>query len=137
MLLLASGCQPSYSRREIRTPDAPEAIGPYAQAVEASGFVFVSGQIAIDPATKAMIQGDTAAQTERVLLNIEAILRAAGLGMKDVVKTTVFMIDLADFTAMNEAYTRFFRGDPPARATVQVVALPRDARVEIEAVAAR
>lgn len=123
--------------RVISSTAAPPAIGPYSQAVDAGGFVFLAGQIAIDPSTGQLVHGDIRTQTERVLRNLEAVLAAAGLGLDRVVKTTVYMTDLAEFSAMNEVYARFFPRPPPARATVQVAALPRGARVEIEAVALR
>ena len=117
--------------------NAPSAIGPYSQAVAAGEFVFVSGQIPLDPATGAMVEGGIEAQTERVMANLGAILEAAGLGFGDVVKTTIYLADMADFPAVNAVYGRSFPRDPPARATVQVAALPKAARIEIEAVAAR
>jgi len=119
----------------ITTDRAPGAIGPYSQAVRAGGFVFASGQIPIDPATGDFVAGGVAEQTEQVLRNLTAVFAAAGLGMNQVVKTTVFLADMDDFTAMNEVYGRFFSEQPPARATVQAARLPRDARVEIEAIA--
>lgn len=128
-------------RTPIATPDAPRAIGPYSQAilVEQGGArtLYCSGQIPLDPATGELVTGDIAAQTERVLANLGAVLAAAGMGFGDVVKTTVFLADLADFAKMNELYARRFPGAAPARSTVQVAALPRGARVEIEVVAAR
>lgn len=123
-------------RERIDTERAPQAIGPYSQAVVSGEWIFTSGQIPLDPQTGEMVEGDVRAQTERVLLNLEAILEAAGASLRDVVKTTVYLADLNDFSAMNEVYARFFT-DPPARSTVQVARLPRDARVEIEAVARR
>jgi 2-iminobutanoate/2-iminopropanoate deaminase len=119
----------------IVTKDAPAAIGPYAQAVRAGDFVFLSGQIPLDPATGAMVDGDIGTQTERVLDNLDAVLQAAGAGFDKVVRTTIFLVDLNDFAAVNERYGRRFGGRFPARATVQVAALPRGARVEIDAVA--
>jgi 2-iminobutanoate/2-iminopropanoate deaminase len=119
----------------IQTDRAPQAIGPYSQAVKASGLVFASGQIPIDPATGQVIDGSIAEQTERVLNNIKAVLEAAGSSLERVVKTTVFLADLTDFGEMNEAYGRFFAEVPPARSTVEVSRLPRDARVEIDAIA--
>ncbi len=112
------------------------AIGPYSQAVRAGGWLFASGQIPIDPATGQMITGDIKTQTERVMKNLEAILEAAGLSFAHVVKTTVYLKDLNEFSAMNEIYGRFFPASPPARATVEVARLPRDARVEIDLLAA-
>lgn len=119
----------------IATKDAPQAIGPYSQAIKANGFVFISGQIAIDPATAQIIQGDVAAQTERVLKNLEAILKAAGSGLDRVVRTTVFLKNMGDFAAMNEVYGRFWKSAPPARSTVEVARLPRDVAVEIDVIA--
>ena len=119
----------------VQTENAPQAIGPYSQAVKASGLVFASGQIPIDPATGVVIEGSIAEQTERVLNNIKAVLEAAGSSLERVVKTTVFLADLSDFGEMNEAYGRFFVEVPPARSTVEVSRLPRDARVEIDAIA--
>lgn len=123
----------------IATPSAPRAIGPYSQAVlvERGGArtLYCSGQIPLDPATGELVQGDIAVQTERVLANVEAVLTAARMSFSDVVKTTVFLADLADFARMNEVYARRFQSAPPARSTVQVAALPRGAKVEIEVVA--
>lgn len=124
------------SRRAIASPRAPAAVGPYSQAVEAGGLVFVSGQIPLDPEGRPA-PGGIAEQTERCLANVREILAEAGLGLEDVVKVTVFMTDLGQFAAMNEAYARHFRAPYPARATVQAAALPKGAAVEIEAVAAR
>jgi 2-iminobutanoate/2-iminopropanoate deaminase len=122
-------------KHTIQTGEAPAAIGPYSQAVVAGGFVFVSGQIPIDPATGEFVPGGVAEQTEQVMRNLASILSAAGSSILDVVKTTVFLADMSDFAAMNEVYGRYFPEDPPARATVQAARLPRDARVEIEVVA--
>ena len=122
-------------RDMISTDRAPRAIGPYSQAVRAGDLVFASGQIPIDPTTGEFVAGGIAEQTEQVLRNLTAVFEAAGLTMNHVVKTTVFLVDMDDFTAMNEVYGRFFGVDPPARATVQAARLPRDARVEIEAIA--
>ena len=119
----------------IATEDAPRAIGPYSQAVRAGNFVFASGQIPIDPATGELVPGGIAEQTEQVLKNLTALFAAAGVGLNQIVKTTVFLADMNDFTAMNEVYGRFFSEAPPARATVQAARLPRDAKVEIEAIA--
>lgn len=121
--------------RTIHTDDAPAAIGPYSQAVVTEGWVFVSGQIPFDPATMEQVPGDIAAQTERSLLNLRAILEAAGAGMDTVVKTTVFLQDMGDFAAMNEVYARHFGDHRPARAAVQAAALPKGVDVEIECVA--
>ena len=122
-------------REQVQTKNAPAAIGPYSQAIKANGFVYVSGQIAINPETGEFLAGGVAEQTERVLRNLSAVLEAAGSSLDQVVKTTVFLADMKEFTAMNEVYATFFTGPPPARATVAAAGLPRDARVEIEAVA--
>ena len=122
-------------RERIQTENAPAAIGPYSQAIKAGGFVFVSGQIPIDPQTGQFVAGGIAEQTERVLKNLAAVLEAAGSGLDRVVKTTVFLADMNEFAGMNDVYATFFSGPPPARATVAAAGLPRDARVEIEAVA--
>ena len=119
----------------ISTDHAPRAIGPYSQAVRAGGLIFASGQIPIDPATGEFVAGGATEQTEQVLRNLTAVFAAAGVGMNQVVKTTVFLADMDDFTAMNEVYGRYFSEEPPARATVQAARLPRDAKVEIEAIA--
>jgi 2-iminobutanoate/2-iminopropanoate deaminase len=122
-------------REPVKTSSAPAALGPYSQAIKVGEFVYTSGQIAIDPATGEFIGGGIAEQTERVLKNVAAVLEAAGSGLDQVVKTLVFLADMDDFTAMNEVYGKFFNGAPPARSTVQAARLPKDARVEIEAVA--
>jgi 2-iminobutanoate/2-iminopropanoate deaminase len=122
-------------KENIQTEHAPQAIGPYSQAVRANGLIFASGQIPIDPQTGQFVAGGITEQTEQVLKNLEAVLEAAGSGLANVVKTTVFLIDMQEFTAMNEVYGRFFKEQPPARATVEAARLPRDARVEIEAIA--
>jgi 2-iminobutanoate/2-iminopropanoate deaminase len=122
-------------REKIQTAAAPQAIGPYSQAIAANGFVFASGQIPIDPSTGQFVAGGIAEQTEQVMRNLAAVLEAAGSGLDRVVKTTVFLADMEEFAAMNEVYGRFFTNEPPARATVQAARLPRDARVEIEAIA--
>jgi 2-iminobutanoate/2-iminopropanoate deaminase len=119
----------------INTKDAPQAIGPYSQAVVAGGFVFASGQIPLDPSTGEFVEGGVAEQTEQVLRNLSAVLEAAGSGLEQVVKTTVFLADMSDFAAMNEVYGRHFKLESPARSTVQAARLPRDARVEIDAIA--
>jgi 2-iminobutanoate/2-iminopropanoate deaminase len=119
----------------IRTDRAPQAIGPYSQAVKANGMIFASGQIPLDPETMQMVDGDIRAQTERVLANIRAVLEAAGTSPERVVKTTVYLIDMNDFAAMNEIYSAFFASNRPARSTVQAARLPRDARVEIDVIA--
>ena len=119
----------------VATENAPGAIGPYSQAVKAGDFVFVSGQIPIDPKTGNFVSEDVAEQTEQVLKNLSAVLKAAGSGLKNVVKTTVFLQDMNDFAKMNEIYARYFTESFPARATVEAARLPKDARVEIEAIA--
>jgi 2-iminobutanoate/2-iminopropanoate deaminase len=125
------------SRKIVDTPKAPKAIGPYSQAVEARGArtLWLSGQIPLDPATGELVPGDVAAQTARVMENLRAVLAAGGAGFEHVVRCTIYLADLADFAKVNEVYGRSFPQDPPARATVQVAALPRGARVEIDAVA--
>jgi 2-iminobutanoate/2-iminopropanoate deaminase len=120
----------------VATPNAPRAIGPYSQATRAGGLLFTAGQVGFDPSTGELVDGGITEQTERVLLNIRAILQASGLDMANVVKTTVFLVDMADFAAMNTAYASAFGDHRPARSTVAVAALPRGARVEIEAIAA-
>ncbi len=122
--------------RRVQTDQAPAAIGPYSQAIVHAGVVHTAGQIPIDPATGEMVSGDVAAQTDRVLRNLQAVLAAAGASLATAVKTTVFLRDMGDFAAMNEVYGRFFGDHRPARSTVQVARLPRDAAVEIEVVAA-
>lgn len=119
----------------VRTGEAPAAVGPYSQGVSAVGFVFVSGQIPLDPATGTMVPGGVEEQTRRVLRNVAAVLEAAGSGLDRVVKTTVYMTDLGEFDAMNRVYAEAFAGALPARATVQVARLPRGAAVEIDAIA--
>jgi 2-iminobutanoate/2-iminopropanoate deaminase len=119
----------------IKTESAPKAIGPYSQAVRAGALVFASGQIPLDPQTGEFVEGGVAEQTEQVLRNLSAVLEAAGTSLDRVVKTTVFLADMNDFAAMNEVYGRYFSQDAPARATVEAARLPRDARVEIEAIA--
>jgi 2-iminobutanoate/2-iminopropanoate deaminase len=120
----------------VSVSDAPKAIGPYAQAVKVGNLLYTAGQIPLDPATMKLVEGDIAAQTARVLENLEAILRGAGATLADVVKTTVFLADMKDFAAMNEIYAARFGAHRPARSTVQVAALPAGARIEIEVVAA-
>jgi 2-iminobutanoate/2-iminopropanoate deaminase len=119
----------------VSTKDAPQAIGPYSQAIRANGFVFVSGQVAIDPATQQVIVGDVAAQAERVLKNLTAILQAAGSSLHKVVRSTVFLKNMGDFAAVNEVYGRHFTAAPPARSTVEVSRLPKDVLVEIDVIA--
>jgi 2-iminobutanoate/2-iminopropanoate deaminase len=119
----------------IKTEHAPQAIGPYSQAIKANGLIFASGQIPIDPHTGQFVAGGIEEQTEQVFKNLAAVLEAAGSSLERIVKTTVFLADMQEFGAMNEVYGRFFSANPPARATVEAARLPRDARVEIEAIA--
>ena len=121
-------------REVIATPDAPKAIGPYSQAIKANGFVFTAGQVALDPATGQVVEGDVAAQTERVMKNLAAILKASGTGFEKVVRCTVFLKSMNDFSAMNEVYGRYFSSEPPARSTVEVARLPKDVLVEIDVI---
>lgn len=123
------------NRSVVRTDQAPEAIGPYSQGIKAGRFVFTAGQIAIDPATKAVIAGAVAEQTRQVLENLQAVLEAAGTDLSSVVKTTVYLTKPEDFAAMNEVYGRYFPAAPPARTTVFIGALPRNVAVEIDAIA--
>jgi 2-iminobutanoate/2-iminopropanoate deaminase len=122
-------------REIISTKDAPQAIGPYSQAIKANGFIFVSGQVAIDPATAEVIAGDVAAQTDRVLRNLAEILEAGGSGLGKVVRCGVFLKSMNDFARMNEVYGKYFSSAPPARSTVEVSRLPKDVLVEIDAIA--
>jgi 2-iminobutanoate/2-iminopropanoate deaminase len=122
-------------REVIATDGAPKAIGPYSQAIKANGFVFVSGQIPLDPATQQLVDGDVAAQTERVLQNLSGILKAAGSSLDRVVKAGVYLKNMSDFAAMNEVYGSYFTQSPPARATVEVARLPKDVLVEIDVIA--
>jgi 2-iminobutanoate/2-iminopropanoate deaminase len=122
-------------RQAVSTPNAPAAIGPYSQAVRAGSLLFVSGQIPIDPVTGNLVDGDIAAQTHRVFTNLSAILEAAGATLDHVVRTTVYLADMNDFTAMNAVYATYFSTPAPARATVQAARLPKDARVEIDVIA--
>ncbi len=122
-------------RRTIVTDRAPRAIGPYVQAVQVGEWIFISGQIALDPETGELVQGGIEEQTDRVLQNLRAILEAAGSSLEKVVKTTVYLADLNDFSKMNEVYARYFPREKPARATVEVSRLPRDARIEMDAIA--
>jgi 2-iminobutanoate/2-iminopropanoate deaminase len=124
-------------KRAIQTRQAPSALGPYSQAIENGALVFCSGQIGLDPAAGTIVAGGIEAETRRVLENIRAVLAEAGLGLKDVVKTTIFLIDLGDFEIVNRVYGEHFEAPYPARSTVQVAALPRKARIEVEAVAMR
>jgi 2-iminobutanoate/2-iminopropanoate deaminase len=122
-------------REVISTHNAPQAIGPYSQAIKANGFVFVSGQIAIDPATQQLLTGDVTAQTDRVLRNVSGILEAAGTDLGKVVRSTVFLKNMGDFAAMNVVYGKYFTSSPPARSTVEVARLPREVLVEIDVIA--
>jgi 2-iminobutanoate/2-iminopropanoate deaminase len=124
-------------RERISTTDAPGAIGPYSQAIATGNFVFCSGQVPLLPASGALVEGDVRAQTRRSLENLSGVLNAAGSSLAQVVKTTVFLVSMSDFAAMNEVYAEFFPGDPPARSTIAVAELPKGARVEIEAIALR
>jgi 2-iminobutanoate/2-iminopropanoate deaminase len=122
-------------REVIVTKDGPAAIGPYSQAIRANGFVFVSGQIALDPVTNTLVSGDVAFQTDRVLKNLSGILRAAGTSLEKIVRSTVFLKNMGDFAAMNEVYGSYFSVAPPARSTVEVARLPKDVLVEIDVIA--
>lgn len=122
-------------KKTVHTDRAPQAIGPYSQAVRAGNLVFASGQVALDPATGELVPGGVAEQTEQVLRNLTEVLTAAGTGLNRVIKTSVFLADMGDFAAMNEVYARFFSNEPPARSTVAAAGLPRNARVEIDAIA--
>ena len=122
-------------REVIATTNAPKAIGPYSQAIRAGGMIFCSGQIALDPVTNQLIEGNIAAQTERVLKNLSAVLWEAGSNLEQVVKTTVFLKSMNDFAAMNEVYGKFFTKQPPARSTVEAARLPKDVLVEIDVIA--
>jgi len=123
------------TRTAVSSPDAPKAIGPYSQAVKAGNLLFLSGQIPLDPASGTLVDGDIAAQTERVFQNITAVLKAAGASFANVVRTTVFLADMNEFAAMNAVYSKYVVDPPPARSTVQVARLPRDVRVEIDVIA--
>lgn len=122
-------------KKIISTTDAPAAVGPYSQAIRIGNFVFCSGQIPLDPKSGQMVEGDIKAQTQRVMDNITAVLRAEGLTLENIVKTTIFLTDLSDFQTVNELYGSCFKSDPPARSTIQVAALPKGASVEIEVIA--
>jgi 2-iminobutanoate/2-iminopropanoate deaminase len=122
-------------RQVIATQSAPQAIGPYSQAIQANGFIFVSGQIPLNPVNQEIVEGGVAEQTGRVLANLEAILKAAGSGMDKVVRTGVYLKDMNEFAAMNEVYARFFPQSAPARSTVEVARLPKDVRIEIDVIA--
>ena len=132
----ASNCYYRPMKKIISTKEAPAAVGPYSQAVRVGSTVYCAGQIPLDPKSGQIVPGDIGAQTRRVLENITMVLKAEGLSFRDVVKTTIYLVDLADFQTVNEIYSGYFDSDPPARSTVQVSALPKGARVEIEAIAA-
>ena len=122
-------------RQVISAPDAPKALGAYSPAIKAGNLLFISGQIPVDPATGNLVSGDITAQADRVMRNVNALLRGAGAGFEHVVRTTVYLADMNDFAAMNEVYSRYVVDPPPARATVQVARLPRDVKIEIDAIA--
>ena len=122
-------------REVVSAPDAPKAMGAYSPAIKAGNLLFISGQIPVDPSTGNLIQGDIAAQAEQVMRNLTALLRAAGVGFDHVVRTTVYLTDMNDFAGMNEVYSRYIVDPPPARATVQVARLPRDVKIEVDAIA--
>ena len=122
-------------RQVVSAPDAPKAMGAYSPAIKAGNLLFISGQIPVDPSTGNLIQGDIAAQAEQVMRNLTALLRAAGVGFDHVVRTTVYLADMNDFAGMNEVYSRYIVDPPPARATVQVARLPRDVKIEVDAIA--
>ena len=124
------------TKSAVSAPDAPKAIGPYSHAIRTGQLLFISGQVPIDPATGNLIDGDITAQTQRVINNLDAVLKAGGLSFQHVVRTTIFLADMSDFLAVNAVYGTFFSEPYPARATVQVSRLPKDARVEIDAIAA-
>lgn len=137
-LVVLSSCQsalPTMTKKIVATPEAPKAIGPYSQAVEIDGWVYCSGQIALDPASGQLVGADARAQTERVLANVKAVLGAAGCTLSDVVRTTVFLANLDDFGVMNDVYGKAFTEAPPARSTIQAARLPKGALVEIDVIA--
>jgi len=122
-------------KKVIQTDKAPQAIGPYSQAIQAGNFLFLSGQIPLDPKTGELVKGDIRKQTQQVLENIKGVLESQGLGMEDIVKVTIFLKDIGNFNQVNEVYATYFPSSPPARSTVEVAKLPRDAEIEIEAIA--
>ncbi len=122
-------------KKAFLTNQAPEPIGPYSQAIQAGKLVFLAGQVPLDPASGRLIEGDIVAQTRRAMDNVMAVLEKTGLGPEHVVKTTIYLADMADFAAMNEVYGTYFKDTPPARAAVQVARLPKDARIEIDVIA--
>jgi 2-iminobutanoate/2-iminopropanoate deaminase len=123
-------------KKHVATPEAPKPIGPYSQGVIAGGLLFLSGQIPLDPKTNELVQGDIEVQTEQVLKNLVAVLKAAKMGPENVVRATVYLADFADFPRMNEVYGRYFPKEPPARSTIQAAGLPKNARIEIDFIAA-
>jgi 2-iminobutanoate/2-iminopropanoate deaminase len=135
LLVPANNRQEDRVIETVATDRGPKAIGPYSQAIRANGFVFLSGQIPLDPKTQQVVEGDASAQTERVLENLKGVVEAAGSSLQRVVKTTVFLADMNDFAAMNEVYARYFATHPPARSTVEVARLPKNVRVEIDLIA--
>jgi 2-iminobutanoate/2-iminopropanoate deaminase len=122
-------------KKVVQTEKAPKAIGPYSQAIQAGNFLFLSGQIPLDPKTGELVKGDIRKQTQQVLENIKGVLESQGLGMEDVIKSTIFLKDIANFNQVNEVYATYFPSSPPARSTVEVAKLPQDANIEIEAIA--
>jgi 2-iminobutanoate/2-iminopropanoate deaminase len=122
-------------KKHVTSTDAPKPIGPYSQGVISGGFLFCSGQVAIDPKTNELVEGDVAAQTEQIMKNLKAVLKEAKMGLENVVKTTVFLTDMADFAKMNEVYAKYLGREAPARSTVAVVGLPKNVAVEIDAIA--
>ena len=122
-------------KKVIQTEKAPKAIGPYSQAIQAGNFLFLSGQIPLDPKTGELVKGDIRQQTQQVLENIKGVLKSQGLGMEDIVKVTIFLKDIGNFNQVNEVYATYFPSSPPARSTVEVAKLPRDADIEIETIA--
>lgn len=133
--LALTGTAQKSGKRAIESPDAPKAIGPYSQAIIANGFVYTAGQVGTDPKTGTLVEGGIAEQTEQALKNLATVLKAAGTSLDDAVKVTVFLADMNDFAKMNEVYARFFKKPFPARSTVEVARLPRDAKIEIEVIA--
>lgn len=133
--LALTGSAQTSGKRAIESPEAPKAIGPYSQAIIVNGFVYTAGQIGTDPKTGTLVEGGIAEQTEQALKNLAAVLKAAGSSLDSAVKTTVFLVDMNDFARMNEIYAKFFKKPYPARSTVQVARLPRDAKIEIEVIA--
>lgn len=125
------------SRKTITTSNAPQAIGPYSQAIQCGSFLFVSGQIALDPETGQLVNGDAASQTRQIMENIKGVVEAAGMSLKNIVKCTIYLKNMGDFTTVNDIYGRYFNVEPPARATVEVSALPKNVTVEIDAIAYR